>query len=296
MLFVFFSISKAQKEQTKESKFNNKIDDVKTVDDIDKLLDYIDKKRFETYIIKENLEFETVACGDLAKEIQAKSWTKADFDNNGYTDILIIGESGRDSVVVLDIGKNNFVYKNLTKEIFPQCSLPVVVNKENQALINYYEDGKYYKNGTQLNPKVLIYKFWDFVEINSSFQTHQIEKIEYKTSGCFGTCPAFELTIDSNKNATFKPVAFNKKKKGTFKGTIRNFEYDELTGLLNYIDFPNLKDSYAVNWTDDQSSQLIVTYDGGKVKKINDYGLIGTFGLSRVYKMLFYLRDNQSWK
>ncbi|MCW5960222.1 MAG: hypothetical protein KIS76_08660 [Pyrinomonadaceae bacterium] len=296
VFFSFFNICEVQNAQRKEPKFYNKIDDIKTVDDIDKLLDSIDKKRFETYIVREKLEVETVACGDLAKEIQAKSWTKADFDNNGYTDILIIGDSGRDSVVLLDNGKNNFIFRNLSQGYFPQCSLPVVVNTENAVLINYYENGKYYKNGSELNPKVLIYKFGDFVEISNSPQTHQIEKIEYKTSGCYGTCPVFELTIDSNKNAIYKPNAFNKKKKGIFKGTIRNFEYDELIGLLNYVDFTNLKDSYAVGWTDDQSSQLIVTYDGGKVKKIDDYGLIGTFGLSRVYKMLFDLRENQSWK
>jgi hypothetical protein len=289
----FFYVCKAQKQKPK---FFNKIDGIATVDDIDRLLDSIDKKRFETYIVREKLEVETVACGDLAKEIQAKSWTKADFDNNGYTDILIIGDSGRDSVVVLDNGKNNFIYKNLSKGFFQQCSLPVVVNTENTDLINYYENGKYYKNGSQLNPKTLIYKFGDFIEINNSPQTHQIEKIEYKTSGCFGTCPSFELVINSNKNAAYKPIAFNKEKKGTFKSIIGNFQYDELIGLLNYVDFPNLKDSYSVSWTDDQSSQLIVIYDGGKIKKINDYGLIGTFGLSRVYKILFDLRENQNWK
>ncbi len=292
----FFGICKAQAVERKESKFYNKIDNIKTVDDIDKLLESIDKKRFEAFVVREKLELENVACEDLANEIQAKPWTKADFDNNGYSDILIIGDSGRDSIVVLDRGKNNFMFIGLNKKIFPDCSLPVVANTDGNALINYYQDGKYYKKGRQVDPKVLIYKFGDFVERTDSSQTYKIEKIEYKTSGCFGTCSIFELTIDSNKKATYKPIAFNKKKKGTFKGTIRNFEYDELIGLLNYIDFSNLKDRYSVNWTDDQSSQLAITYNDGKVKKINDYGLIGTFGLSRVYEIMFNLRENQSWK
>jgi hypothetical protein len=88
---------------------------------------------------------------------------------------------------------------------------------------------------------------------------------------------------------------FNKKK-GKFKGKILQANYDELIGLLNYLDFPSLKDSYAVNWTDDQTSVLKITYNNGKVKEIKDYGLIGTLGLSRVYSILFDLRENQQWK
>lgn len=294
---TFFDICKAQDTQKKESKFYNKIDEIKTVDDIDKLLDSIDKKRFETYIVREKLEVETVACGELAKEIQAKSWTKADFDNNGYTDILIIGDSGRDSVVVLDNGKNNFIFRSLTKGVFTRCSLPAVVNAENAVLINYYENEKYFNSReTQKNPRVLIYKFGDFIEINNSPQTHQIEKIEYKTSGCFGGCPSFGLTINSNRKAIYKPIYFNENKKGTYKGRIENSQFNELINLLNYIDFPKLEDNYHVGWTDDQTSLLTITYDDGKVKNVKDYGLIGTFGLSRVYKILFDLRENQSWK
>jgi hypothetical protein len=272
-------------------KFRNKIDEIKNDADIDKLLESINKKQFEVFIVKENLEIKNQKCRELAESVQAKSWTKADFDNNGYTDILIIGDNyGLSSIVILDKGNNNFEIKALTKGIFPSCSFPVVQNKKPQPVIFYYTD-----ESSEAH-KTLIYKFGDFVEINDSPKTHRIEEIEYKTSGCFGTCPIFELTIDSNHQAVYKPIAFNKKKKGTFKGTIRSFEYDELVGLLNYIDFADLRDSYSVNWTDDQSSFLSITYDDGKVKKINDYGLIGTFGLSRVYKILFDLRENQSWK
>lgn len=292
-IFIFLSlfvVCNAQNDKTNSDKFKNKIDNIQTVDDIDKLLDSVDRKRFDTFIVREKLELKTVDCGDFSEKIQAKSWTKADFDNNGFTDILIIGDSGNWSVVVLDKGNNNFIFKSITKGFFQNCSLPVVRKTPNQTFIDYLEIAN------QLNPTILTYKFGDFVETNDSPQTHKIEKIEYKTSGCFGTCPIFELAIDSNRQAAYKPIAYNKKKKGTFKGIIRNFEYNELVGLLNYIDFANLKDSYSVSWTDDQSSVLTVTYDGGKIKKTSDYGLIGTFGLSRVYEMLFELRETQSWK
>ena len=58
----------------------------------------------------------------------------------------------------------------------------------------------------------------------------------------------------------------------------------------------NVKEKYAVNWSDDQTSILTITYDGGKTKTIKDYGLVGTFGLNRVYDLIFKLRDNQQWR
>jgi hypothetical protein len=75
-------------------------------------------------------------------------------------------------------------------------------------------------------------------------------------------------------------------------------------GLLNNIrnatleqgDFETLQDNYAVNWTDDQTAKLKITYDNGKVKSIRDYGLLGTYGLDRVYQLLFELRENQKWE
>jgi hypothetical protein len=51
-----------------------------------------------------------------------------------------------------------------------------------------------------------------------------------------------------------------------------------------------------VGWTDDQTCTLKITYDNGKTKTITDYGKIGTYGLNRVYSILFSLRQNQKWK
>ena len=65
--------------------------------------------------------------------------------------------------------------------------------------------------------------------------------------------------------------------------------------MLNYIYFETLQDNFAVTWTDDQTATLKITYDSGKVKSISDYGLIGTYGLDRVYQLLYELRENQKW-
>ncbi|MEJ7847827.1 MAG: DUF6438 domain-containing protein [Pyrinomonadaceae bacterium] len=271
-------------------KFRNKIDNIKTDTDVDKLLDSIDRKRFEVFIVKEKLEIKNQKCKELAGKVQAKSWSKVDFDNNGYTDILIIGDDfGLSSIVVLDKGKNDFVIKNLTGGMFRNCAFPVVQNVEPQPLIIYH-------SANESETKTLIYKFGDFVEVNKSPQKYNIQKIEYKTPGCYGTCPIFEMNIDSDRSATYKPIAFNKKQKGFLKGKIQPVQLGELFDLLNYIDFPNLQSDYSVGGTDQQSAYLTITYDGGKVKNIADYGLRGTFALSRAYQILFEFRENQTWK
>lgn len=294
MIFVLFVLGDAQILQKTENstiKFHNKIDDIKTAAEIEKLINSIDKKRFELFTVNELLKFEKQYCEELANTVQAKPWTKADFDNNGYTDLLVIGKNNNHSVIViLDIGKNNFVVKSLTRNFFRDCTFPVVQDIGEQPSITYYS------MGYPPLAKTLVYKFGDFIELNNSPKTYKIEKIEYRASGCFGGCPSFELTINPNRNAIYKPVYFNKKKKGTYKGKIETSQFNELINLLNYIDFPILQNDYYVTWTDDQTSFLTITYDGGKVKKIKDYGLVGTFGLSKVYETLFDFTENQTWK
>ena len=119
-----------------------------------------------------------------------------------------------------------------------------------------------------------------------------------------GECPVFTLIINNDRSVTFIAKEYNytrswqkgKLLKGAYKTTISHKEFDELKGLLNYIDFEKLEDTYKVLWTDDQTATLKITYDNGKVKMINDYGLKGTFGLKKVHELLFNLRINQDWK
>jgi hypothetical protein len=58
----------------------------------------------------------------------------------------------------------------------------------------------------------------------------------------------------------------------------------------------SLKDEYSVNWTDDQTSTLEIKFNNGQIKRISDYGMIGTFGLEHIYDQLFALRKTQKWK
>ncbi|MFL5765427.1 MAG: DUF6438 domain-containing protein [Bacteroidia bacterium] len=285
-------------------KHHNKLDDVATVQDIQNILVGIDSDLVE-FRVDDSLNYRSQfneginkKDHDRALELGVQPWVKADFDGNGYTDLLVIGKYYDHAVlVILDSGENRFYENFITRSSFQGSTFPVVDSRNGKAVIlNYLPD--YYMEENKMKNKIkadtLVFEFGDFVEYHAAPAQHHIEKIEYSTGYCYGTCPVFSFKIDSDRRAKFTAEHYNEPD-GEYSGNVDSVHYRELTGLLNYIDFPKLDSSYAVNWTDDQDCTLLVTYDGGKVKKIEDYGLLGTFGLERAYDMLFDLRKNQKW-
>ena len=63
-------------------------------------------------------------------------------------------------------------------------------------------------------------------------------------------------------------------------------EYKVLTELIEYSDFFNLKKSYDVDWTDDQTYIIKVTLKNGKEKEIRDYGAQGNNNLKAIYNKI----------
>lgn len=300
MLSFFTCFSQVKTDTLSPVKHRNKIDDLENAKQIQALLKSIDK-HYSDFKIIDTSAYTDKVCKFFFDSLKIKTFTKADFDNNGYTDILVVGQWSDPSIVcIFDKGENNFSINRLTRRSFQDCSFPVVNTNGTQAFIDYYyfkqpENWREYDTSRILQSKKLIYKFGDFIEYNDSPKNYNIQKIEYKTTMCFGTCPVFNLTIYSDRSTKYEALKFNNPN-GVFNGTIDTKTYSELVELLNYIDFPILKDNYSVNWTDDQTCTLKITYDNGETKTITDYGKIGTYGLDRAYDILFSLRQNQKWK
>ncbi|WP_379965433.1 DUF6438 domain-containing protein [Epilithonimonas sp. UC225_85] len=290
-------------------KLISKIDSINTEKEVENLIHTLDKD-YKDFKIKKIADFkeehgENKFCKNIADSLKIdKSFYKADFDNNGYTDILAIGDYYDFKIFVLmNYGNDSLKINRLTRRSFQNCTFPKIIN---DSIINYYyfsEPHIFSEEKSKLTKKDLIFKFGDFVEYNSKPNSYKIEKIEFQTTMCYGTCPQFFISIDKNKNGVFKAENYNIDKakgkvevKGKFNTIITDNDYNELVSILNYVDFPNLEDNYSVNWTDDQTSTLKITYNNGKVKEISDYGMIGTYGLDRIYSLFFDLRFNQNWK
>ena len=243
---------------------------------------------------------------ELADSLGLKdSFYKADFDENGIMDIVVSGNYYEDfRYFAIMFQKNNQCRLFwLSRRMFNERTLFRVIHLKRKPALEYHHFPYLVKKGQKpaFIKKTLVFYAGDFVEYNSNVKKHKIEKVEYNTGYCFGTCPVFELTIDSKRNAQLNARSHNKSKntkslRGHFITRVNKSDYKILSNLLNYIDIENLKDKYSVPWTDDQSCTLTITYDGGKVKKIEDYGLVGTYGLDNVYRMLFEMRFTQDWK
>jgi uncharacterized protein Veg len=278
----------------------NRIDSIKNIKQLKAFLKPFGKRYNDDFKINERVNFNDKDCQRLADSLNIPPFLKADIDNNGLTDLVILGSWGTHHVLcIFDSSNNHFVFKPLTIKIFDLCSFPVIETNGGKTFINligFEETGwRFEDDVTKVLIKNLVYKFGDFIEYNDSVNDYHIQKIEYKTTMCFGTCPVFSLTIDSNRTANYNALQFNKLK-GHFNAIIKEKDYTDLIDVLNYSRFPYLNNDYKVSWTDDQSSTLTITYNNGKKKTIQDYGLIGTYGLRKAYESLFNLRENQQWQ
>ncbi|MCJ8153122.1 DUF6438 domain-containing protein [Chryseobacterium sp. SSA4.19] len=131
--------------------------------------------------------------------------------------------------------------------------------------------------------------------------------VEYEAGACFGSCPIFKLTINPDRTAVLEAEHFNfskefaksefdKPREGTFKGTIKEADYNKLIVLLDELNVKSLNDKYGTrNISDLPTSYLRIKFSDGTVKNVEDYGKRGTEKLSQVYKFFEDLRLNQQW-
>ncbi len=286
-------------------KHHNKIDDISSSADIARIFNPMKGEDSIYYTINNSLNFKEADFTKLQLVLKAPAWVKADFDNNGYTDIMFTGnDNTRDPFVfcLLDSGENKFFIKRITRRSFQRTVLPVAksINGIQSILYYHYLDTSiYFYDTNYIKLDTLVYKFGDFIEYNKIPANYNIKKIEYKTDGFWGKFSEYTIIINKNREAIYKATGYNENGEplhGSFRTAVDNKRYEQIVDLLNYINFPTLANEYNVTWSDDQTCYLTITYDNGTTKKIEDYGLVGSFGLNDLYNMLTDLRLNQNWK
>ncbi|MGV8880492.1 MAG: DUF6438 domain-containing protein [Sphingobacteriaceae bacterium] len=187
----------------------NAIDRIQNTKQIADLLTKIDSG-FKNWTVNEKLEFAEKKCQRIADSLKVQPWTKADFDNNGLTDILVIGTWDRHSVLcILDKGEK-YEIKYLTRRSFQECSFPIVQNKKIQYYFESQQEKDHYYDPRKLEQITLVYKFGDFIEENAKPAKHKIKEIEYSTTECFGLCPVYKLTIHADRSANWFADMYNK--------------------------------------------------------------------------------------
>lgn len=153
-----------------------------------------------------------------------------------------------------------------------------------------------------------LFAFVVLLSCNAQKNLSDYTKIEYEAGACFGFCPIYKMTINSDRTAVLEAERFNfsegntkddfsKPREGTFKTTIKKEDFDYLVTLLNNLNAPSLKDYYGEkNITDLPTSYLRLDLKDGTKKQIQDYGKNGTENLRKVYEAFEALKKSQSWE
>ena len=227
----------------------------------------------------------------------ADGYFKLDLDGNGLTDLVV---NGRYTIVVLDVGGHYTVF-NMGRAggdpgLFEELLAIDSVGHPNKLVVRrrkgvYWRDLKppEYHNDT------LVIHFGQLMEYNAHpDEGFRFERIRILTTRCFGHCPLFDMTIRSNRWTTYEAVEYNKQK-GSFACFLPAPAYDTLMAILRYMPIDRMDTAFLVNWTDDQT--VIVTFFfNGRARQIGDYGKLGTYGLQRLYALIFRWKDELEWK
>ncbi|MBO0938598.1 hypothetical protein J2I47_18745 [Fibrella sp. HMF5335] len=254
--------------------------------------------KYTQFKVNTSLIFEKQKCQRLADSLKVKPYEKVDVDGNGYTDLLITSNwYGHHIYCILDFGEKGYSVERLTRK-YRECSFPFVVKKDSATYLNYVglRERNWIDNDTLENveSKNLIYKFDNFIEYNPNPSKQDIRSITYQATGCLGSCPTFKLIINQDRSAYYD-ASYYSKKEGKFKTTLDAVKLKEIHDLVNYIDFAHLNDNYEIRATDHATSTTTINYANGQIKRIVDYGQLGTYGLTALYKKLFALTESQVW-
>lgn len=144
-----------------------------------------------------------------------------------------------------------------------------------------------------------------------SCTTSQVSKysaIEYEVGPCFGFCPTYKITIDSNRNAVLEAERFNfteggskddfsKPREGTFKAVISKEDYQKLIEATDAAQIKTLKDSYIDKQIMDASKvNLRVSFADGTKKDIAISAGEKPQKLIDLTTVISELKKNQKWE
>ncbi|HVI47049.1 MAG TPA: DUF6438 domain-containing protein [Chitinophaga sp.] len=247
------------------------------------------------------------------------SFFKTDMDGDGFTDLIINGvdrlmavmDRGRTGYKLYRIDPSDYISKYLLQKIDStgRQKLLLLKTTTKQSVLNNRKrlpkvdedtslhklppiDYYAYKEAQRID--TLVYKFNGFIEYNAAPSPSRLKSIRLARTSCLGTCPVYNLTINSDRSADYN-AGYYTGKSGHFTGLIRETEFNELMQLIDYIHVQSLDVNYDIDATDHATAHLTIIFEDGQEKSIRDYGMSGTHGLGLLYSFIDVLRNSQKW-
>ena len=296
LILIAFHIAKA-----------NRVDDLKTDKDVAVFIAGLQKKLpgkdREDFMLKATASLKRSLTGcNFPINSTVRNWAKLDINKDGLTDLLVMGfvNSFR-PYLIIDRGEFDFEIIPIQYGFSPmECEFATIQKGKEDFIIFHRIEFAWlpqsHGNATEKDHvDTLTYKFDALIENNDQKANLKIDSIILETTPCYGMCPIYTMRINADGNLFFKAQEYNKIK-GNFKSKISNERFKEIMNVLNYIKINRVESRYRVPWTDDQTSTLTIKFTNGKVKVIEDYGMIGTFGLQKLYSLISDLRESQTWE
>ncbi|MBS7252995.1 DUF6438 domain-containing protein [Flavobacterium branchiicola] len=293
---------------TSTAKTTNKIDNLKTTEDVIKFAksinpDFAKENVGELQIKPTDIIIKELKNCDLYKSWNIQNWQKIDLNNDGKTDLLFTAYwySTYSQYAIVETDSNKFTLLSLSHDIDYACKIikPIVVNNKNELLVNNHKtDIESIETEKTIHfLDTLTYKFDSFIEISNKNTNYDIESIKYISDN------NFEIEINKDQDASYNcldSLSFSNMKGHFFKGQSRKkidkAYFNTIKKLLEYINVRDLSNEYTLKDAFDFSTVwLEIKFKDGSIKKIKDYGYQGTYGLKAVYDKMTKIAKETKW-
>jgi hypothetical protein len=138
----------------------------------------------------------------------------------------------------------------------------------------------------------------------SILEEPKITNIQMQRGGCFGSCPVYEVNIDSTGAVSFDGTKYIKAP-GHHGGSVTPSEVDTLTSEIERINFFKLRDSYefgpdgCTSWASDNPSVSISVTRGVETKRVVYYygctGFDAEAGIKSLVKSIDRAARTKKW-
>lgn len=119
-------------------------------------------------------------------------------------------------------------------------------------------------------------------------KNEKYDKIIVSSSGCYGSCPISNVSIDKYGNVLYYGQEYNTKN-GLFKSKISKNDFQNIENTFKKANIKKLKDDYHASHTDDETITITFIKQNKIIKSITDYGNEAPTELIWAYTPVRYL-------